>query len=64
MSYLYDKCKYSDSTVNTVSVTYTNSLCTCGSNEFIVINANQTSSVMNSKLKCIKCGKDWMLYYD
>lgn len=64
MNYSYNKCKYSPSTVNNISVTYTSSLCTCGSNEFIVTNANQTSSVTNSRLKCIKCGKEWALHYD
>ena len=64
MNYSYNKLKYSPDTTNRASITYTSSLCTCGSNEFIVTVANQTSSKTNSILRCIKCGKDWMLYYD
>ena len=63
MNYMYDKLNGSDSTVNNVSVTYTSSLCKCGSNHFIITNVNQTSSRMNSHLKCVKCGKEWGISY-
>lgn len=62
-TYSYNKCRYSTSTTNRASLTILRSACSCGSNEFIVINANQTSSRMNSHLKCVKCGKEWGISY-
>jgi hypothetical protein len=64
MNYSYDKCKYSPTTTNKSSIEHMHSTCNCGSNEFIVINANQTSSKMNTVLQCIKCGKGYKVYYD
>ena len=38
--------------------------CVCGSNEFIVIDLNTTSSSTNNRIKCTNCGKEYAVFYD
>ena len=52
------------STSNRSTLTYLNNRCTCGSNEFVYINLNTTSSVSNSCLQCVRCHRQWVLCYD
>ena len=51
-------------TSNRSTIRYLNNKCICGSNEFIYININTTSSVSNTGLQCIKCHRQWVLTYD